>query len=264
MQHIDLNNGFWIQHSSVPGSTYTESHTLWNNNMTVHFINDECNQGTTLAPSLPYSVWGWYKARLYRHFYLWTIPLPPFVTNPGSVDIIDNWITHKTGLSSDPYIKLDYDATINSYISGSNIIAGLETYTWEVFETSTYVIPPIIYPYDINSINPIISIQLWDPGMATTNLPNEHTLISDMQINAFPNPSDEAVTVSFTSQKYANCIAKIYNSLGQLIFQKSEISVNSGNNKIKLDTDRLPAGVYNIVLNINNANHSLKITVSHK
>jgi subtilisin family serine protease len=266
MQHIDLNNGYWVQHSTsnVPGSSYTLSSTLWNNNIAITYSPDIFNHAGFYY-NIPYDPFGLFNANLYRHQYIWTIPLPNFVTNPGAVDVIGKWVTHKTGVSDDPNINFAYEGNVNAYISGSNIIAGLETFTWEVYKTytnNTIIFPTVILPFDINSVPPMISIQLSYPpivgSLSTKNLTGNQNNVS-----VYPNPASNILNISFDSDDQNITNIKIFNILGQEVKTKNSIKSKPGRNEIQIDIHDLPSGFYNISISDQHQNSSAKFIVSH-
>ena len=64
-----------------------------------------------------------------------------------------------------------------------------------------------------------------------------HELNSEQNIQMYPNPASNSITVENTSN------VKIYNMMGQVLFAKSKL-----NSLEQIDISFLPKGVYNVVL----------------
>jgi hypothetical protein len=69
---------------------------------------------------------------------------------------------------------------------------------------------------------------------------NSKTLSS---FEIFPNPANEAVSIIINSPKSSESSIMLFNSIGQAVYQKNFL-LNEGKNKIDLNLENLPAGVY--------------------
>ena len=70
------------------------------------------------------------------------------------------------------------------------------------------------------------------------------TTTEDQNYTIFPNPFNREVTLSFTLSTGGQVSVKIYNSNGVEVRAISQNYEGSGNHKINLALDDLPAGVY--------------------
>ena len=59
----------------------------------------------------------------------------------------------------------------------------------------------------------------------------------------FPNPAKETTSIRINSPKVFETSVILFNSLGEVVYQK-EVSINEGKNKIDMDLQNLPSGVY--------------------
>lgn len=84
---------------------------------------------------------------------------------------------------------------------------------------------------------------------------------SEFSVELFPNPSSEFTNLNVTTKNSTTAKVVIYNTVGQLVSEKS-VTLNEGFNNIVLDTKTLSNGVYNVVLSTSNGNTVKKLTVS--
>jgi hypothetical protein len=62
-------------------------------------------------------------------------------------------------------------------------------------------------------------------------------------VNLFPNPTADVVTINLNSQAQIHTSISIYNSIGILI-KEEKITFNEGNNKLAIDLSNLNSGMY--------------------
>ncbi len=72
---------------------------------------------------------------------------------------------------------------------------------------------------------------------------------SYFQLNAYPNPFNNAVNFNFTLPKSGMTRLEIYNILGEKIATLIDEYRYSGNNKVRFNANNLPSGIYLAVLN---------------
>lgn len=73
--------------------------------------------------------------------------------------------------------------------------------------------------------------------------------VLDYTFNVYPNPADKSANVSFNLDKSQNVNVSLVNMMGQTI-QSNDISAQSGDNLVMLDTEAVQAGIYLVKVNI--------------
>ena len=244
LNHIDLNQGYWVMHSQQANSSY--SGQLFNlGQQTIDFQ----------APDGPVTP-GIYLADLIQNVYTHTIPLPQFTTNP---QILDKWITHSGGVSNSGLVDGTYNAQITTSINNGNIIATYITHTWYIHTAIQGSITPFMFPVATNSLNPNFSMLMYDPSIVTKTSDYKK---NNRKYTIYPNPSNSEFNVSFHSNENGNVTFKIYNFLGQLIMEENQ-NVKAGSNTYKFSTSTYAQGLYNIVISDDNSSFSSNILVQH-
>ena len=86
-------------------------------------------------------------------------------------------------------------------------------------------------------------------------------LKEELAFNIFPNPSNNASTISFELRKRTVVTAQLMNSLGQKITTLFDGELPTGKNKIEINTNQLSKGFYLVNLTIDNKTISTKLLV---
>ncbi|MDP1800597.1 MAG: T9SS type A sorting domain-containing protein [Bacteroidota bacterium] len=63
-------------------------------------------------------------------------------------------------------------------------------------------------------------------------------------ISLFPNPASENINVAFTSEESGKAELKIFDVTGKQLQNISEVAILPGDNRLKINTNELPAGAY--------------------
>ena len=85
------------------------------------------------------------------------------------------------------------------------------------------------------------SIKYNAPPTTTTSIKEaDKSLIS---FDVFPNPVKDIATIKINSVKTFNSKVVIYNALGLTVYEK-DLSINEGKNKIDINVETLPSGIY--------------------
>lgn len=77
----------------------------------------------------------------------------------------------------------------------------------------------------------------------------------------FPNPVSSETTIEFDLEKYFDVQIKIFNSLGTELYSRNYHAMHSGRNRINVNADNLPSGIYTYVLIIDHKKYSKKMVV---
>lgn len=94
------------------------------------------------------------------------------------------------------------------------------------------------------------------------NITGIKTYNSDVfSVQLYPNPSTDYSNLDVTTKKATKASVAVYNSIGQLVFEK-EVSLNEGFNTINIDTKSFATGVYNVILSSEVGNSFKKLTVT--
>jgi hypothetical protein len=81
---------------------------------------------------------------------------------------------------------------------------------------------------------------------------------SIQNINLFPNPANDIVTIHLNSESTFASSINIYNSIGALVKSES-LNFNSGNNLQTLDVSHLNSGLYFIEITGNSKKQTFKL-----
>ncbi|MDW3651005.1 MAG: PKD domain-containing protein [Bacteroidia bacterium] len=82
-------------------------------------------------------------------------------------------------------------------------------------------------------------------------------------LNIFPNPAHDQINIHYTQENKRRTVVSVYNMVGQLVSQKSQISNHSGAESFSIDTQSFPEGIYLIVLSNDKDRHHMKFVVEH-
>ncbi len=79
--------------------------------------------------------------------------------------------------------------------------------------------------------------------------------------NIFPNPTRETFTLAFNAEKAATASVSIFDAVGKRMNRMESLHINEGSNTVTLSTDMLPAGIYNVQLQVENTVENTLLTV---
>ena len=86
-------------------------------------------------------------------------------------------------------------------------------------------------------------------GTADCSLVNTTNVFSNIEIKTFPNPVTDMLIVDLMKiSKNQNLLIKIVNNTGKQVVAKQKIVLNVGDNQVILNTEKLIAGSYYVVL----------------
>ncbi len=97
-----------------------------------------------------------------------------------------------------------------------------------------------------NDTCPSPKVQTQQVTMIVTN--GVAKLLSESDIIVSPNPNNGIFTISTQSGKADKYTLKVYNNLGQSVYNKTNIILGNGNSK-QIDLSHLPSGIYTLMLN---------------
>lgn len=86
-------------------------------------------------------------------------------------------------------------------------------------------------------------------------------VITETEINVFPNPTHGISTISFQSADKAPVYIKLLDFTGKLILEKT-IQASEGYNEMPMDLKNYPTGIYLLIININDSNYRKKVIVN--
>ncbi len=82
------------------------------------------------------------------------------------------------------------------------------------------------------------------------------------QIQVFPNPATDLLSIQFSSNVHASSTLHIYNTLGQIVYQQP-IKIIAGDQKISVDTKSIPTGHYSFSIGHDKAHVQGRFSVAH-
>ena len=85
--------------------------------------------------------------------------------------------------------------------------------------------------------------------------------VSENIFNVYPNPSNGIFNLSYFSKDTDHLQIKIYNSIGEVVFEKY-ISLNSGEQDFEINFDDVPESIYIIeLLNSNSERYTKRVHI---
>lgn len=83
------------------------------------------------------------------------------------------------------------------------------------------------------------------------------------ELDIYPNPANETMMVRYFALPNQLVMARVYNSLGQTVFQTQEQSQQEGENLLKIPVQQLSNGLYLVEMLLDGERKAAKIQVSH-
>ena len=83
------------------------------------------------------------------------------------------------------------------------------------------------------------------------------------ELDIYPNPANETMVVRYFALPNQLVIARVYNSLGQTVFQTQEQSQQEGENILKIPVQQLSNGLYLVEMLLDGERKAAKIQVTH-
>jgi hypothetical protein len=130
--------------------------------------------------------------------------------------------------------------TLNGGQSASQLSGQYNMLTADIDEPATVGFSEIRYTFkNVSSSSDSIQIIIqYNQAMA---LNNTSAVISSFDL--FPNPATDNVNIKINSVKAAEGKLSVYNALGATVNEKT-VSLSEGKNKIDLNVESLPSGIY--------------------
>ncbi|MCK4407372.1 MAG: T9SS type A sorting domain-containing protein, partial [Bacteroidales bacterium] len=91
----------------------------------------------------------------------------------------------------------------------------------------------------------------------TVNIPDDE---KHPDVRIFPNPNTGQFTLVFDTDKLINVDIKIFNMMGNLVYQKNNLHANKKLVRI-IDASSLSSGVYHLIIQSNDFNLNKKIII---
>ncbi len=223
-----------------PGESSSTSGTTMNANFDPdNFIAPLCQVG---ADGEYAEVWYKFNSEGYTQ-----IDFALFSTTPGAQYFVDIWEDCSSG-------PIDTLQIINSCFE----IEG------EVFSTSIAPFPPDARDYIMRigtrfTFTPTGDFEFQLTGVLT-NVEDLEILSSPIVIS--PNPVNEQMAIDIPLLNSMRGNIKIFNVVGERVWNSSEINFNKGNNKQKIDVSGLETGVYFAQIQLGNGIKTLKFIKS--
>lgn len=112
----------------------------------------------------------------------------------------------------------------------------------------------------LNALNNADSIQVvFSYNGAIVGIKENQKTLSSLSL--FPNPANDNAVLKISSNKEQNTQMSIYTVMGSLV-DKQSITLNTGENDIKLNVKNYPSGVYFVSINDGNATVTKRLVVS--
>ena len=94
--------------------------------------------------------------------------------------------------------------------------------------------------------------QILNAAKATIDIPVsvQGVNVAKFNLKAFPNPTNEVSTISFSLAEFATVSMEVYNNIGSLVYAENAKTMNAGTQKITFDGTNLSGGIYFVNLKV--------------
>jgi len=149
--------------------------------------------------------------------------------------------------------------TLTAGQSASEIPGSFNILTSDLDEGQVVGLSVVKYTF-INTANASDSVQVTIKYNGTTvSVKEVAKTLSSFEI--FPNPAKETASIRINSPKSVESTLSLFNSLGESVYQKV-IAITEGKNKIDLNVENLPAGVYFASIKTGDSTISKKLIIN--
>lgn len=152
-------------------------------------------------------------------------------------------------------------------------VAGADTYTWVVSSGSVssgqgtknitidWAAPAAGQTMSVSASNACgTSLTRSLAGITVNNCPRFGMNADQVNLNAFPNPATDRATIQFTSEDNSDYRLRISDITGRTLFLENGTAAAGLNAKV-LSLDGFASGVYNLTIEMNNAQQQIKLIV---
>lgn len=201
---------------------------------------------------------------------VWVFPLPTPMWVPKHKKVVAlthfaSSVAHPLGTdisTANRWISYTWDfnsplQAVNDYNSGL-VVTNAERHStadkW-TFQGKCIMVPSYVYTAPLVIHNPFYMFYL---RQATTGGVSE--VANHNTINAYPNPANNQLTVSFDIAGANNATVTLVNAIGQKVASKT---VNNGAGNVAFNTAALPAGVYFYTVEANGQQSTGRVSIAH-
>ncbi|MBK7965082.1 MAG: T9SS type A sorting domain-containing protein [Bacteroidetes bacterium] len=152
-------------------------------------------------------------------------------------------------------------------------VAGADSYTWVVSSGSVssgqgtknitidWAAPAVGQTMSVTTANACgSSLTRSLTGITVNNCPRFGMNADQVNLNAFPNPASDRATIQFTSEDNSDYRLRISDVTGRTLFLENGTAAAGLNTKV-LSLDGLASGVYNLTIEMLNAQQQIKLIV---
>ncbi len=152
-------------------------------------------------------------------------------------------------------------------------VAGADSYTWVVSSGSVssgqgtknitidWAAPAVGQTMSVTTANACgNSLTRSLTGITVNNCPRFGMNADQVNLNAFPNPATDRATIQFTSEDNSDYRLRISDVTGRTLFLENGTAAAGLNTKV-LSLDGFASGVYNLTIEMNNAQQQIKLIV---
>ncbi len=150
--------------------------------------------------------------------------------------IIDTTSNHCTTAPFETPIAKYYDTLYDYYIAG---------YHWPLVKIDCH-----------GSMHPDAYLSIPDKLQVSA-------ISTKRELKIYPNPASDHINISFALENAGTCTISIMEMAGQTLWRQTETDGKAGSNIYEIATDKLPAGIYTVVLNTGKENYYTRLPVAH-
>lgn len=154
-----------------------------------------------------------------------------------------------------------YSLTLTAGQSASEIPGSFNIITTDLDEYSNTIGISYVKYSVINVNNTSDSLQFTIAYNVSSPVGVKETSKVFSSLEIFPNPAKEIATISISSARAFESTVSVYNALGEVVYSKP-VSVSEGKNKVEINVEQLPSGVYFATLKNGNSSISKRLIVN--
>lgn len=165
-------------------------------------------------------------------------------------------------------LPADYDMRLYSSNGTTQIgISQLSGTVNEVIKYNTATTGSTYYVYVYGYNGAFNASNCYTLNISTSATSFKESAPSDLnnkpELDIYPNPANEAMMVRYFMMANQPVIARVYNTLGQMVFNHQSISTQDGENILKIPVQELSNGLYLVEMLIDGERKAAKIQVNH-
>ncbi len=180
------------------------------------------------------------------------------VNDGYTIDMPDDPVNRSNLRSATMYNAVSY----NYILTCDEIIPGTtKDVNWKLKVCDTDQSSLAIITFIDRGGNDTTIVVRYDPG--NVSVEQGISNFNDLSLEAYPNPADDKILVEIVSKTSSNLSLNLYSIDGKIMISKEIENAGSDRNVIKIDSEKIPSGVYILCVSANGSIITKKVIISH-